>query len=187
VCITTRWEHLVLKARELHQKQISRSQQEYLCAPRSRPAPLAWWTSRAANACHYHCDTGVSLVPRTAQEAGWIQKEHSTNERATFVPRWLIGRTGADDRRPLGLHLSFMVRLGRFPRRGRGSSCPPRAGRARGGPPRRGRVMALLVHQYAVVRRMLFWCNSHCPDSRHVRAIPWPSGRWRARRRIDTG
>ena len=23
--------------------------------------------------------------------------------------------------------------------------------------------------------------------SRHVRAIPWPSGRWRARRRIDTG
>jgi len=24
-------------------------------------------------------------------------------------------------------------------------------------------------------------------DSRHVRAIPWPSGRWRARRRIDTG
>jgi len=24
-------------------------------------------------------------------------------------------------------------------------------------------------------------------NSRHVRAIPWPSGRWRARRRIDTG
>ena len=24
-------------------------------------------------------------------------------------------------------------------------------------------------------------------SSRHVRAIPWPSGRWRARRRIDTG
>jgi len=24
-------------------------------------------------------------------------------------------------------------------------------------------------------------------DSRHVRAIPWHSGRWRARRRIDTG
>jgi len=24
-------------------------------------------------------------------------------------------------------------------------------------------------------------------DSRHVRAIPWPSGRWRAWRRIDTG
>jgi len=24
-------------------------------------------------------------------------------------------------------------------------------------------------------------------DSRHLRAIPWPSGRWRARRRIDTG
>jgi len=24
-------------------------------------------------------------------------------------------------------------------------------------------------------------------DSRHVCAIPWPSGRWRARRRIDTG
>jgi len=24
-------------------------------------------------------------------------------------------------------------------------------------------------------------------QSRHVRAIPWPSGRWRARRRIDTG
>jgi len=25
------------------------------------------------------------------------------------------------------------------------------------------------------------------PESRHVRAVPWPSGRWRARRRIDTG
>jgi len=24
-------------------------------------------------------------------------------------------------------------------------------------------------------------------DYRHVRAIPWPSGQWRARRRIDTG
>jgi len=26
-----------------------------------------------------------------------------------------------------------------------------------------------------------------CCNSRHVRAIPWPSGRWRARRRIGTG
>ena len=26
-----------------------------------------------------------------------------------------------------------------------------------------------------------------CCNSRHVRAIPWPSGQWRARRRIDTG
>jgi len=34
-------------------------------------------------------------------------------------------------------------------------------------------------------------CNEHCAAvtrySRHVSAIPWPSGRWRARRRIDTG
>jgi len=29
--------------------------------------------------------------------------------------------------------------------------------------------------------------NKNIKDSRHVRAIPWPSGRWRARRRIDTG
>jgi len=26
-----------------------------------------------------------------------------------------------------------------------------------------------------------------CANFRHVRAIPWPLGRWRARRRIDTG
>jgi len=34
-------------------------------------------------------------------------------------------------------------------------------------------------------------CNESNPragmNSRHVRAIPWPAGRWRARRRIDTG
>ena len=29
--------------------------------------------------------------------------------------------------------------------------------------------------------------TSVCINSRFVRAIPWPSGRWRARRRIDTG
>jgi len=27
----------------------------------------------------------------------------------------------------------------------------------------------------------------HSCNSRHVRATPWPSGRWRARRRVDTG
>jgi len=32
---------------------------------------------------------------------------------------------------------------------------------------------------------MLYFSAKHY--SRHVRAIPWPSGRWRARRRIDTG
>jgi len=31
------------------------------------------------------------------------------------------------------------------------------------------------------------WCARRTTNSRHVRAIPWPSGRWRARRRIDTG
>ena len=30
-------------------------------------------------------------------------------------------------------------------------------------------------------------CTSKYENSSHVRAIPWPSGRWRARRRIDTG
>jgi len=33
--------------------------------------------------------------------------------------------------------------------------------------------------------RVIVICRS-C-NSRHVRAIPWPSGRWRSRRRIDTG
>jgi len=45
-----------------------------------------------------------------------------------------------------------------------------------------------------VVRRSLghVHIDKHLPvayqtNSRHLRAIPWPSGRWRARRRIDTG
>jgi len=45
-----------------------------------------------------------------------------------------------------------------------------------------------------VTRRNIFGYDNRIPiriyilrNSRHVRAIPWPSGRWRARRRIDTG
>jgi len=41
---------------------------------------------------------------------------------------------------------------------------------------RRSRVIGSIAHHTVQVT-----------DSRHVRAIPWPSGRWRARRRIDTG
>ena len=38
-----------------------------------------------------------------------------------------------------------------------------------------------------VIQCVLVIRESFTKDSRHVRAIPWPSGRWRARRRIDTG
>jgi len=44
---------------------------------------------------------------------------------------------------------------------------------------------------YSAHARTILMLNNNSPkagyNSRHVRAIPWSSGRWRARRRIDTG
>jgi len=47
-------------------------------------------------------------------------------------------------------------------------------------------VQATFIH--IQLNQLSLVTRTHCiSNSRHVRAIPWPSGRWRARRRIDTG
>jgi len=61
----------------------------------------------------------------------------------------------------------------------------------------KSRHLSICVHHYTLRApcpegqgNARFWRERLCvpdQDSRHVRAIPWPSGRWRARRRIDTG
>jgi len=54
-------------------------------------------------------------------------------------------------------------------------------------PSRRSIVRWLQISSAIRIQATLNFNLADLYDSRHMRAIPWPSGRWRAQRRIDTG